>query len=144
MPSDIINAISSKYTFITVENLLHSKIFVQKKPVPNLCFICVHLWQKNVPALQFSGLVYIPAMRQLRNFIWTLTAVVVLALAVYLTFTTARWLNHGSSRFFWNTTSVLYVSFDIFSVYLLLSLYENKIFRWHTHHGQTRNIIPSF
>jgi hypothetical protein len=47
-------------------------------------------------------------MRQIRNFIWTLTAVVVLALAVYLTFTTARWLNHGSNRFFWNTTSVVH------------------------------------
>jgi len=47
-------------------------------------------------------------MRQLRNFIWTLTAVVMLALAVYLTFTAARWFNHGSSRFFWNTTSVVH------------------------------------
>ena len=47
-------------------------------------------------------------MRQLRNFIWMLTAVVVLALAVYLTFTIARWLDHGSSRFFWNTTSVVH------------------------------------
>jgi len=47
-------------------------------------------------------------MRQLRNFIWTLTAVVVLVLAVYLTFTAARWLNHGGSRFFWNTTSVVH------------------------------------
>lgn len=47
-------------------------------------------------------------MRQLRNFIWTLTAVVVLALAVYLTFAAARWLNQGGSRFFWNTTSVVH------------------------------------
>ena len=47
-------------------------------------------------------------MRQIRNFIWTLTAVVVLALAAYLTFTAARWLNHGGSRFFWNTTSVVH------------------------------------
>ena len=47
-------------------------------------------------------------MRQLRNFTWTLTAVVVLALTVYLTFTAARWLNRGSSRFFWNTTSVVH------------------------------------
>jgi hypothetical protein len=51
---------------------------------------------------------YIPAMRQIRNFIWTLTAVVVLVLAAYLTFTAARWLNHGGSRFFWNTTSVVH------------------------------------
>ena len=71
-------------------------------------FHLCHLWLKSIPALQFSGLVYIPAMRQLRNFFWTLTAVVVLALAVYLTFTTARWLNHGSSRFFWNTTTVVH------------------------------------
>ncbi len=47
-------------------------------------------------------------MRQIRNFIWTLTAVVVLALAFYLTFTAARWLNHGGSRFFWNTTTVVH------------------------------------
>jgi len=31
-----------------------------------------------------------------------------LVLAAYLTFTTARWLNHGSSQFFWNTTSVVH------------------------------------
>ena len=47
-------------------------------------------------------------MRQLRNFIWTLTAVVVLALAAYLTFTAARWLNHASGLRFWNTTSVVH------------------------------------
>ena len=47
-------------------------------------------------------------MRQIRNFIWTLTAVIVLALAAYLTFAAARWLNHDSSRFFWNTTSVVH------------------------------------
>ena len=58
--------------------------------------------------MQFGWLDYIPAMRQIRNFIWTLTAVVVLALAAYLTFTAARWLNHGGSRFFWNTTSVVH------------------------------------
>jgi len=46
-------------------------------------------------------------MRQLRNFLWTLTAVVVLALAVYLTFTAARWLNRGDGVHFWNTTSVV-------------------------------------
>ena len=47
-------------------------------------------------------------MRQLRNFLWTLTAVVVLVMAVYLTFTAARWLNnHGGTRHFWNTTSVI-------------------------------------
>ena len=47
-------------------------------------------------------------MRQLRNFFWTLTAVVVLALAVYLAFTTARWLNRGAGLHFWNTTSVVH------------------------------------
>ncbi len=47
-------------------------------------------------------------MRQLRNFIWTLTAVVVLVLAAYLTFTAARWLNHASGLRFWNTTSVVH------------------------------------
>ena len=47
-------------------------------------------------------------MRPIRNFIWTLTAVVVLALAIYLTFTAARWLNRGASQFFWNTTSVVH------------------------------------
>jgi hypothetical protein len=51
---------------------------------------------------------YIPAMRQIRNFIWTLTAVVVLALAFYLTFTAARWLNRGTGLHFWNTTSVVH------------------------------------
>jgi len=47
-------------------------------------------------------------MRQLRNFIWTLTAVGVLGLAAYLTFTTARWLNRGDGVRFWNTTSVVH------------------------------------
>jgi len=47
-------------------------------------------------------------MRQLRNITWTFTAVVVLALAAYLTFTTARWLNHGAGLHFWNTTSVVH------------------------------------
>jgi len=47
-------------------------------------------------------------MRQIRNFIWTLTAIVMLVLAAYLTFTTARWLNHASGLRFWNTTSVVH------------------------------------
>jgi len=46
-------------------------------------------------------------MRQLRNFTWTLTAVVVLVAAAYLTFTAARWLNRGDGVRFWNTTSVV-------------------------------------
>ena len=37
-----------------------------------------------------------------------LSAAVTLALAVYLTFTVARWANHGAGRHFWNTTSVVH------------------------------------
>jgi Protein of unknown function (DUF4230) len=51
---------------------------------------------------------YVPVMRQLRNFLWSLTAVVVLTAAVYLTFTAARWLNCGDGKFFWNTTTVVH------------------------------------
>lgn len=92
-----------------VGTLRPAKTFVQKKSGPNLCSIYEHLWlKKRIPALQFGRLDYIAPMRQLRNFTWTLTALVVLALAVYLTFTAASWLNHGSSRFFWNTTSVVH------------------------------------
>jgi hypothetical protein len=58
-------------------------------------------------ALQRAGLGYIPAMRQLRNFFWTLAALVVLALAVYLTFTITRWSSRGSGRHFLNTASVV-------------------------------------
>ena len=47
-------------------------------------------------------------MRQLRNFIWILTATIVLALAVYLTFTASRWLNRGDGLRFWNTASVVH------------------------------------
>ncbi|MEI7535268.1 MAG: DUF4230 domain-containing protein [Verrucomicrobiae bacterium] len=47
-------------------------------------------------------------MRRLRNFVWALTAIVMLVLAAYLTFTTARWLNHASGLRFWNTTSVVH------------------------------------
>jgi hypothetical protein len=47
-------------------------------------------------------------MQRLRNLVWIFTAIVMLVLAAYLTFTTARWLNHGSSQFFWNTTSVVH------------------------------------
>ncbi len=46
-------------------------------------------------------------MQKMRNFLWSLTAVVVLTLAIYLTFTTARWLNRGAGLHFWNTTSVI-------------------------------------
>ena len=47
-------------------------------------------------------------MRKIRNFVWTLTAIVMLVLAAYLTFTTARGLNHASGLRFWNTTSVVH------------------------------------
>jgi hypothetical protein len=46
-------------------------------------------------------------MRQLRNAFWTLTAVVVLALACYLTFTTTRWLNRGGGLHLWDTATVV-------------------------------------
>ena len=44
----------------------------------------------------------------MRDFIFAVTAVVLLALAVYLTFTTARWLNGGTGLHLWNTTSVVH------------------------------------
>jgi hypothetical protein len=47
-------------------------------------------------------------MRQLRDFVFATTAAVVLALAVYLTFTVARWANHGAGLHFWNTASVVH------------------------------------
>jgi len=47
-------------------------------------------------------------MQKFRNFIWSLLAVVLMTLAVYLTFTTARWLNRGEGLHFWNTTSVVH------------------------------------
>lgn len=48
-------------------------------------------------------------MRKLRNFLWTLMAVVGLLLAVGLAFTVARQFNFlGGGRFFWNTTSVVH------------------------------------
>jgi hypothetical protein len=47
-------------------------------------------------------------MQKLRNFLWSITAVVTLALAIYLTFTTARRLNRGEGLHFWNTTSVVH------------------------------------
>jgi hypothetical protein len=46
-------------------------------------------------------------MQRLRNFLWALTAVVVLTLAVYLTFTVTRWLNRSASTHMENTTNVV-------------------------------------
>ena len=47
-------------------------------------------------------------MRQLRDFVFAVTAAVVLALAVYLTFTVARWADRGAGVHLWNTTSVIH------------------------------------
>ncbi len=47
-------------------------------------------------------------MRQLRDFIFAVSAAVVLALAVFLTFTVARWANRGGGAHLWNTTSVVH------------------------------------
>jgi hypothetical protein len=47
-------------------------------------------------------------MRKVRDFIFVIATAVVLALAVYLTFTVARWMNHGSGLHLWNTTSVVH------------------------------------
>jgi hypothetical protein len=46
-------------------------------------------------------------MQKLRNFLWALTAVVVLALAVYLTFSVTRWLGRGADRHFMDTATVV-------------------------------------
>jgi Protein of unknown function (DUF4230) len=46
-------------------------------------------------------------MRQLRNFLWALTAVVVLTLAVYLTFSVTRWLGRGAGLHFGDTATVV-------------------------------------
>src|SRR5271169_5177992 len=46
-------------------------------------------------------------MRQLGNFLWALTAVVVLVLAVYLMLAVSRWLGHGAGLRFGSTASVV-------------------------------------
>jgi hypothetical protein len=46
-------------------------------------------------------------MKQLRNFLWTVTAVVVMTMAVYLTFTVTRWLDRGASLHFGDTATVV-------------------------------------
>ena len=46
-------------------------------------------------------------MRKFTNFLWALTAVVVLVLAVYLTFAVVRWIGHGAGLHFANTTNVV-------------------------------------
>ena len=47
-------------------------------------------------------------MRKFRDFLIGLTAAVVLVLAVYLTFTVARWANRGAGLHLWDTTSVVH------------------------------------
>ncbi len=47
-------------------------------------------------------------MRKFRDFFIGLTAAVVLVLAVYLTFTVARWANRGAGLHLWDTTSVVH------------------------------------
>ena len=46
-------------------------------------------------------------MRKLGSFLWALTAVVVLVLAVYLTFSIARWLGRGAALGLADTTDVV-------------------------------------
>ena len=59
-------------------------------------------------ALLWRKFSYLSVMRHLRNFLWSVTAVVVLTLAVYLTFTVTRWAGRGAGLHFWNTTSVVH------------------------------------
>ena len=47
-------------------------------------------------------------MRKFRDFLIGLTAAVVLVLAMYLTFTVARWANKGVGLHLWDTTSVVH------------------------------------
>ena len=47
-------------------------------------------------------------MRKFRDFLIGLTAAVVLVLAMYLTFTVARWANRGAGLHLWDTTSVIH------------------------------------
>ncbi|MEJ0090782.1 MAG: DUF4230 domain-containing protein [Limisphaerales bacterium] len=46
-------------------------------------------------------------MRKLQNFLWTLTALVVLTLAVYLTLSITRWINYSVGLRFGNTANVV-------------------------------------
>lgn len=46
-------------------------------------------------------------MRKLGSFLWALTAVVVLVLAIYLTFAVTRWLGHGVGIRFGSTANVV-------------------------------------
>jgi hypothetical protein len=46
-------------------------------------------------------------MRKLGNFLWAFTAVVVLTLAVYLTFSITRWIGHGAGLHLGDTANVV-------------------------------------
>jgi hypothetical protein len=58
--------------------------------------------------LHRAELSYIQAMRQFRDFVIAITAAVMLALAVYVTITVARWANRGGGLHFSDTTSVVH------------------------------------
>ncbi len=46
-------------------------------------------------------------MRQFRDFVFVITAAVLVTLAIYLTFTITRWAGRGAGLHLWNTTSVV-------------------------------------
>jgi hypothetical protein len=54
------------------------------------------------------GAAYFSNMRQVRDFFFVMATAIVLALAVYLTFSIVRWPDHGSGLHLWNTTSVVH------------------------------------
>ncbi|MGD0350290.1 MAG: DUF4230 domain-containing protein [Verrucomicrobiota bacterium] len=60
-----------------------------------------------VPALQFSGLRYIPIMRRLKQIFWTAMGLAVLFFGIYLGFTVSHWLKTGTGLRFENTATVV-------------------------------------
>jgi hypothetical protein len=58
-----------------------------------------------VPALQFSGLDYIAAMKRLRTVAWTLMVLAILVVAIYIAVTVSRWKSGGLQ--FANTTTIV-------------------------------------
>ena len=67
----------------------------------------IRLILPNVPAFQPARLGYIRLMRQFRDFVFVITAAVLVTLAIYLTFTITRWAGRGAGLHLWNTTSVV-------------------------------------
>jgi hypothetical protein len=59
----------------------------------------------SVPALQFSGLSYIPAMRGLKKIFWMAATLAVLVFGIYLGLTVSRW--RGSGLRVENTSTVV-------------------------------------